>query len=98
VAIARALANDPAIILADEPTGNLDLKTGEEIITMLSSLKNDFGVTVITATHDHKMLIASDRVVYVVDGRIDRVQRREDITITAGTIEDGPHKTAPASH
>jgi putative ABC transport system ATP-binding protein len=89
VAIARALANDPAILLADEPTGNLDLKTGEEIIEMLSSLKADYGVTVITATHDHKMLKASDRVVYVVDGRIDRVQRQEELNITVGTIEEG---------
>jgi len=88
VAVARALANDPAIILADEPTGNLDLKTGEEIIEILSELKADYGVTIITATHDHKMLKASDRVVYVVDGQIDRVQRREDLRITEGTIEE----------
>ena len=52
VAIARALANDPAIILADEPTGNLDLRTGREIIDLLSRMKQDRGVTVITATHD----------------------------------------------
>ena len=88
VAVARALANDPAIILADEPTGNLDLKTGEEIIDMLKSLKSDFGVTVISATHDHKMLSVSDRVVYIVDGQIDRIQEREDIKITVGTIEE----------
>ncbi len=88
VAIARALANDPAIILADEPTGNLDFKTGEEIIEMLRTLNSDFGVTVITATHDHKMLSVSDRVVYIVDGKIDRIQRREDLTITEGTIKE----------
>jgi putative ABC transport system ATP-binding protein len=87
VAVARALANDPAILLADEPTGNLDLKTGEEIIAMLSALKEDFGVTVITATHDHKMLSASDRVVYVVDGQIDRIRRREELKITVGDIQ-----------
>ncbi len=101
VAIARALANDPAILLADEPTGNLDLKTGEEIIEMLSGLKEDFGVTVITATHDHKMLSASDRVVYIVDGGIDRVQRREDLKIRVGTIEEEgggePSETPPDS-
>ena len=88
VAVARALANDPTIVLADEPTGNLDLKTGEEIIEMLSSLKDDFGVTVITATHDHKMLSVSDRVVYLVDGQIDRVQNREDLHITVGSIKE----------
>ncbi|MFC1452982.1 ABC transporter ATP-binding protein [Verrucomicrobiota bacterium] len=86
VAVARALANNPAIILADEPTGNLDLKTGEEIITMLREMKEEFGVTVISATHDHKMLSVSDRVIYIVDGQIDRIQSREDITITVGTI------------
>jgi putative ABC transport system ATP-binding protein len=87
VAIARALANDPAIILADEPTGNLDLKTGREIIDLLSRLKQDRGVTVITATHDMKMLAASDRVVWIVDGRISRIQRREELAISVGTID-----------
>jgi putative ABC transport system ATP-binding protein len=88
VAIARALANDPAIILADEPTGNLDLKTGEVIIETLRGLCADSGVTVITATHDHKMLSVSDRVVHIVDGRIDRIQKREDLTITLGTMKE----------
>jgi len=69
VAIARALANDPAIILADEPTGNLDLKTGEEIITLLKSLSKERKVTVISATHDIKMLNVSDQVVWIRDGR-----------------------------
>ena len=91
VAVARALANDPAIILADEPTGNLDLKTGEEIISILRQLKEESGVTVITATHDHKMLSVSDRVVYVVDGQIERVQKREDLNITVGSIVEERH-------
>ncbi len=87
VAIARALANEPELILADEPTGNLDLKTGAEIIALLSDLCRQQGVTVISATHDHKMLAASDRVVYLVDGRIARVARREELQISAGSIE-----------
>jgi putative ABC transport system ATP-binding protein len=87
VAIARALANDPAIILADEPTGNLDLRTGREIIDLLSQLKTDRGVTVITATHDMKMLAASDRVVWITDGQVSRIQRREEIEIAVGTID-----------
>ena len=86
IAIARALANDPAIILADEPTGNLDLKTGQEIIEMLQALKQDRNVTVITATHDHKMLAASDRVIWVTDGQISRIQRREELDIRVGSI------------
>jgi putative ABC transport system ATP-binding protein len=87
VAIARALANDPAIILADEPTGNLDLKTGREIIDLLSRMNKEMDVTVITATHDHKMLAASDRVVWIRDGMIDRIERREDLKIQVGTID-----------
>jgi len=87
VAIARSLANDPAILLADEPTGNLDLKTGREIIDLLSRLKQDRGVTVITATHDMKMLAASDRVVWITDGRISRIQKREELEISVGTID-----------
>jgi len=86
VAVARALANDPAIILADEPTGNLDLKTGAEIIGLLASLKEESDATIISATHDHKMLATSDRVVYLVDGQVDQIRRREELDIRAGSI------------
>ncbi len=86
VAIARAFVNDPAIILADEPTGNLDLKTGEEIIRMLSAMSKEDNVTIISTTHDHKMLSVSDRVVWVVGGRIDRLVNREDLKIQVGSI------------
>lgn len=87
VAIARSLANGPAIILADEPTGNLDLHTGEEIIKMLEELKDEFGVTIISATHDQKMLAASNRVVYLTDGKIIDIKQREELDITFGTID-----------
>jgi len=86
VAVARALANDPAIVLADEPTGNLDLHTGEEIIRMLEELKNEFHVTILTATHDHKMLAASDRVVYLSDGQITSIKNRGELDIKIGHI------------
>ena len=86
VAIARALANDPAIILADEPTANLDQKTGEEIIDLLSHLCKDQGVTVITATHDYKMLKASDRIVWIKGGCVDRVEDASDMNINVGSI------------
>ena len=86
VAIARALANEPAIILADEPTGNLDLHTGEEIIHLLHSLSKQDGVTVITATHDHKMLDVSDRIVWIRDGAVEKVQRRDEVDIRVGTV------------
>jgi putative ABC transport system ATP-binding protein len=87
VAIARALANEPLIVLADEPTANLDLQTGEEIIELLAGLCRTFGVTVISATHDHKMLARSDRILWVKDGRIDRLEKREDLDIQIGEVE-----------
>ena len=86
VAIARALANDPAIILADEPTGNLDLNTGEEIITLLKQLSQERNVTIISATHDIKMLNVSDRVVWIRDGRIDKIEDRKELSISVGQI------------
>ncbi|MBU1910179.1 MAG: ABC transporter ATP-binding protein [Verrucomicrobia bacterium] len=87
VAIARALANEPAIVLADEPTGNLDLHTGEEIIQLLSELSRQMGVTVISATHDHKMLATSDRILWIKDGRQDRLERREALNIRVGAVK-----------
>jgi len=87
VAIARAMANDPSIILADEPTGNLDLRTGREIIELLREMNEDSGVTVISATHDMKMLSVSDRIVWVRDGTVSQVQNREDLDIVVGDID-----------
>lgn len=87
VAIARALANDPAIILADEPTGNLDLKTGKEIIELLKTLNATRGVTIISATHDLKMLDVSDRIVYIRDGQIAKVETRADLELQVGQVE-----------
>jgi putative ABC transport system ATP-binding protein len=86
-AVARALANDPAIILADEPTGNLDLSTGEEIISLLKHLSETTEVTVISATHDFKMLNVSDRVVWIRDGRIDKIENRDELSISVGQID-----------
>jgi len=75
VAIARAMANDPAIILADEPTGNLDLNTGMEIIDLLHGLNKTRGMTLIAATHDLKMIKASDRIVWMRDGKIEKIEK-----------------------
>jgi putative ABC transport system ATP-binding protein len=86
VAIARAFANDPSIILADEPTGNLDLNTGKLIIQLLRDLNKEKGVTIISATHDHKMLAVSDRIIWIRDGVVDKIQNRADLVIEEGTI------------
>jgi putative ABC transport system ATP-binding protein len=79
VAIARALANDPSIVLADEPTGNLDSKTGQDIIELLRTLNAERHVTVISATHDHKMLDVSDRIFHIQDGKLAKTETRTDI-------------------
>lgn len=69
VAIARALMNDPAIVLADEPTGNLDTKTGEEILAVFKSLHEE-GRTVVLVTHDRRVAECASRILYMQDGRI----------------------------
>jgi putative ABC transport system ATP-binding protein len=95
VAIARALINDPTIILADEPTANLDLKTGSDIIDILKNLSVEKGVTIVTATHDHKMLSQSDRVVHIREGQIEKIQRRDELTIEEGSIDFGNQDAVP---
>ncbi len=85
VAIARALANDPAIILADEPTANLDLATGLEIIGLLKRLNEEQGTTIVSATHDLKMISISDRIIWIRDGKVDRIEDRADIQVDAMT-------------
>ena len=70
VAITRALMMNPKIILADEPTGNIDTKTGEEILKILGRLNKDFGVTVIVVTHDPKVAKKTKRQIYIQDGKV----------------------------
>ncbi len=88
VAVARALANSPSIILADEPTGNLDLTTGKEIIALLKELNVGGGVTVISATHDLKMIDVSDRIVHIRDGALERIEHRHEIDLEVGRLGD----------
>ena len=70
VAIARALVNDPAIIMADEPTGNLDSKAGDEIMALLRSLNKERGTTLIIVTHDPEISALTDRIISLRDGQI----------------------------
>lgn len=88
VAIARSMANLPTILLCDEPTGNLDLKTGREVLDILNRLNKERGVTVICATHDPRMLNLCDRLVWIRDGQIERVAHRGEVTIEVGSINE----------
>jgi putative ABC transport system ATP-binding protein len=72
VAIARALMNNPKIILADEPTGNLDTKTGEDVFGLLRMLSNKFARTIIMVTHNPELAARTDRAIYIRDGSIEK--------------------------
>jgi len=74
VAIARALINEPELILADEPTGNLDSHTGEDIISLLVGLRTEQKTTLVMATHDSKVAARAPRVIELVDGQIQTAQ------------------------
>jgi len=76
VAVARAIAGRPALVLADEPTANLDSQTGNDLIELMASLNRDHGVTFIFSTHDPKVMEAARRVVHLVDGKIVEDQRK----------------------
>jgi putative ABC transport system ATP-binding protein len=86
VAIARSMANLPAILLCDEPTANLDLKTGADILEILKHLNKERGITIVCATHDHRLLNVCDRMMWIRDGRIERVEDRANITVRVGRI------------
>lgn len=86
VAIARSMCNLPKILLADEPTANLDLKTGQDVLDILQNINQQRGVTIVCSTHDHRLLNICDRIMWVRDGKIDRVEKRQDIKITVGKI------------
>ena len=72
VAIARALMNDPAIILADEPTGNLDTKTGNEVFDLLKMLSNKFRRTIVMVTHTSELAQSTERAIFIRDGMVEK--------------------------
>ena len=85
VAIARALINDPGLLLADEPTGNLDSRTGSDILEVLLGLRRDRGMTVLIATHDPLVASRCDRIVRLRDGRV--VEEFDvDVGLTAAEV------------
>jgi putative ABC transport system ATP-binding protein len=81
VAIARALVTEPAVLLADEPTGNLDSQRSREIMDLLATLNTDLGITVLMVTHEPDMAAYARRVVRFVDGKVD---------------SDGPNSVVPS--
>lgn len=78
VAIARALAKDPKILLCDEPTGALDSASGKEVLRILYNFCQSYGKTVILITHNAEIAKIADRVIYIRDGKIHKVQKNED--------------------
>jgi putative ABC transport system ATP-binding protein len=85
-AIARSMANNPSVLLCDEPTGNLDLRTGAEIHAILKRLNKERGVTVLCVTHDHRLIGMADRIMWIRDGTIERLADRGDVTVETGAI------------
>jgi putative ABC transport system ATP-binding protein len=74
VAVARALVNNPTLVLADEPTGNLDTKSGEEVIKLLKSISRDRNVTMVMVTHNPDITRRCDRVIHIKDGRLEKIE------------------------
>ena len=74
VAIARALINEPSIVMADEPTGNLDTKSGDEIMELLLNLNKEHGTTLIIVTHDPEIAEQTERVIYIRDGIVEEIK------------------------
>jgi putative ABC transport system ATP-binding protein len=81
VAIARALANQPPILLADEPTGNLDSAAGELVLALLEQLRTERGLTVLMVTHDMQVAARADRIIRMIDGRV--IEQRPDAAVNA---------------
>jgi len=78
VAIARAIVTEPKVLLADEPTGNLDTKTSYEIMELLVDLNRSQGITIVMVTHERDMVVYADRVVHFLDGKIESDSREQE--------------------
>jgi len=76
VAVARAIASDPRIVLADEPTANLDSRTAESLLDLMSRMNQERGVTFLFSTHDPRVMARARRIIHLIDGKIDREEQR----------------------
>ena len=88
VAVARALASRPAVVFADEPTGNLDSRTGAEILELLSEAVEDYGQTLVMVTHDVRAATIADRIVYLADGQIAQEAGRSTAAEIIAAVEE----------
>ena len=79
MSIGRALMNAPAVVLADEPTGNLDSRNGQEIVELLKLSNRKYGQTLIVITHDENIALQADRIIAVEDGHITRDERLREV-------------------
>jgi putative ABC transport system ATP-binding protein len=99
VAIARALVSRPVVIFADEPTGNLDSKTGDEVLGLLRRSADEFGQTIVMVTHDARAATVADRIVFLQDGRIELDcgrMSRDEIYDTIKSLEAASERGGPA--
>ncbi len=95
-AIVRALANEPRIVLADEPTGNLDSRSGEEVFALMREMNRESGVAFVMITHDDRLAHVADRILLIEDGRIRELAKAEHRARTAGRLLGvGPAGPAP---
>ena len=78
-AVVRALANEPDIVLADEPTGNLDSRSGQEVFALMREMNRESGVAFVMITHDTRLAQAADRIVLIEDGLVHDIARRDGL-------------------
>jgi ABC-type lipoprotein export system ATPase subunit len=88
VAMARALVNDPRIIIADEPTGSLDSKNGDRIMEMLSMIKNEYRRTIVLVTHNMEYIPLADHLLHIQDGNVQELASGSIRTATESLMQD----------
>ena len=76
VSIARAFVDQPKIVFADEPTGNLDSRTSEEVMELIRGMATDFKQTLVMVTHDEDTALHANRIFHIIDGKLDRIQTK----------------------